>query len=290
MFSRLKLLLLVLFLILTGTTAASFAQQASTTPNQAPPAEQETKKPEDQKKETAKDNKSPEIVSSKNPTAEQIAETTIYLYGGGGGRTNLEQIRRTTIENGKLSVIDANGKNEQVNYERRVMRGNNLGKEKIRLDQEFPDAKYALIYNDNKIVGLYNEAVFTPREDAAKAFQNQIWHGLEALLRYKENGSTLELAGRDKIMGVDLYILNVTDKENRKTTFYISAKTYRVLWLEYTEDGVKYKRKFYDYRYAQGTLVPYRVVLLADDKQIEEANVSTSTFGQKIDEEIFKTN
>ena len=37
----------------------------------------------------------------------------------------------------------------------------------------------------------------------ALAFQNQIWHGLEALLRYKENESKLELAGREKIMGVE---------------------------------------------------------------------------------------
>ena len=289
MFSRFKLFILVLSIISAGTLA-TFAQETQPTPTETPTAAQKTKKTEDQKKEKEKDTKRQTGDLGKNATAEQIAETVIYLYGGGGGRANLKQIRRTTIEDGKLNIIDANGKNEQVNYERRVMRGDNLEQEKVRLDQEFPNAKYALIYNDKKIVGLYNEAVFAPREDAAKAFQNQIWHGLEALLRYKENGSTPQLVGRDKIMGVDLYVLNVTDKENRKTTFYISAKTYRVLWLEYTEDGVKYKRKFYDYRYAQGTLVPYRVVLLADDKQIEEANVSTSTFGQKIDEEIFKTN
>ncbi len=91
-------------------------------------------------------------------------------------------------------------------------------------------------------------------------------------------------------MGVDYYPLEVSDKENRKTKFFISAKTFRVMWLEYTEDAVKYQRKFYDYRLAQGTLVPYRTILSANDKQIEESTISISTFGQKLDEEIFKAN
>ncbi|MGI8468985.1 MAG: hypothetical protein ACR2N3_11105 [Pyrinomonadaceae bacterium] len=285
MFSRFKSLILILSLTLTAALAV-VAQQA----NPSAPVNKPTPQKNEKAKIPKKESKPQTVDLSKNATAEQVAETAIYFYGGGGGRENLKQIRRTTIEDGKLNIINASGANEQVNYERRIMRGDNLEKEKIRLDQEFPNAKYALIYSDNKVVGLYNEAAFTPREDAAKAFQNQIWHGLEALLRYKENGSTLQLIGREKVMGVDLYILEVTDKENRKTKFYISAKTFRVLWLEYAEDGVKYTRRFYDYRYAQGTLVPYRTVLLADNKQIEEANISTSTFGQKIDEEIFKAN
>lgn len=283
MFLRFKSLFLMLSLLLTGVLATAAQEAVKPTPAENKTAEQP-------KKEAPKNDKMQPVEVGKNATAEQVAESAIFVYGGGGGRENLKQIRRTTIEDGKLNIINADGVSEQVNYERRTVRGDNLEKEKIRLDQEFPNAKYALIYSDNKVVGLFNEATFTPREDAAKAFQNQIWHGLEALLRYKENGSTLQLTGREKLMGIDLYILEVTDKENRKTKFYISVKTFRVMWLEYTEDGVKYARRFYDYRYAQGTLVPYRVVLLADNKQIEEANVLSATFGQTLDDEIFKSN
>ena len=107
-------------------------------------------------------------------------------------------------------------------------------------------------------------------------------------MRYKENGSTLELAGREKILGVDFYFLDVTDKQNRKTRFYISQKSFRVMSLEYTEDAIKYKRKFYDYNYAQGTLVPYRTVLWADDKKVEEMNIQTISFGQKIEDYFFE--
>ncbi|MGH7783157.1 MAG: hypothetical protein ACREO5_04865, partial [Candidatus Binatia bacterium] len=152
----------------------------------------------------------------------------------------------------------------------------------------FPNAQYSLIRADEKIFGVYNDTVFTPRDDASKTFDNQTFHGIEALLRYKEDGATLALGGRDKIMGVDLYFLDLTDKLGRKTRFYISSRSFRVMMLEYEEDGVKYKRKFYNYNYAQGTLVPYRSVLWANDKVVEESDISTITFGQKVDEELFK--
>jgi hypothetical protein len=88
-------------------------------------------------------------------------------------------------------------------------------------------------------------------------------------------------------MNVEFYVLDVADKQNRKTRFYISTKTLRVMMLEYTEGDVKYRRKFYDYNYAQGTLVPFRSVLWANDKQVEETNVQTISFGQKVEEVIF---
>jgi hypothetical protein len=59
--------------------------------------------------------------------------------------------------------------------------------------------------------------------------------------------------------------------------------------IDYEEDGVKYRRKFYNYNYAQGTLVPYRSTLTADDKLVEETEVQTVTFGQKVDDDLFKS-
>ena len=244
------------------------------------------------KKEDKKEEKTPTAVSlgkdGKPVTAEQVAETVIAIYGFPGGRNTLNQIRKTTVERGHTSVVNGDGKTDNVSYQRWIIRGDNLTKEKIRLDQEFPNARYALIFNDDKIFGIYNDSVFTPREDASKTFENQIVRGIEALLRYKENESKVELAGREKLMGVDLFQLDVTDKQDRKTRFYVSAKSFRVMQLEYEEAGVKYRRKFYNYNYAQGTLVPYRSVLWADDKKVEETEISTITFGQKVDDQLFK--
>ncbi len=267
---RLKSFILLAFLILTSLSAV-FAQENA-----------------DKVAKKEKQNKAQPANTVKNATAEQVAESVIIIYGGINGRANLNQIRKTTIERGKISTVNAEGKTEQANYGRLIVRADTVDKDRVRFDQEFPNAKYALIFTDNKIFGLYNDAVFAPREDASKAFENQIWHGIDALLRYKENESKIELAGDEKISGVDFYRLDLTDKQNRKTRFYISTKSFRVMMLEYTEDSTKYRRRFYDYNYAQGTLVPYRTVLWANDKQVEEAEIQTVSFGQKIEDEAFQ--
>lgn len=223
----------------------------------------------------------------KNPTAEQLAETVIFIYGLGGGRATLNHIRKTAFERGKISILNSSGAMEQAAYQKWTTRPEAEGKEKVRFDQEFPTARYSLVMNDDKIFGIFNNEQFTPRDDASRAFQNQIVYGLETLLRYKENGSKIEYAGTDKIMGVDLYLLDVTDKQDRSTRFYIRTKSYRVMMLEYQDQGIKYRRKYYDYNVAQGTLFAFRSVLYAGDKIVEETEIGTVTFGQKIDDGMF---
>ncbi len=271
MISRFKPSTLVLLLFVLGAVSG-FGQQ--------PPVEQK-----EEKKPAA--NVSPKD-AAKNPTAGQVAESVIIIYGLGGGRAVLNQIRKTALERGKISVLNADGKTDQATYQRWTQRADTLRKEKIRLDQEFPSARYSLVFNEEKIFGIVDEQVFTPREDASQAFENQIVHGLEALLRYKENESKVELvAGKEKVLGVEYYLLDVTDKQSRKTRFYISAKTFRVMMLDYEQNSVKYRRKFYDYNYAQGTLFPFRTTLWAAGKMVEETEVGTITFGQRIDEAMF---
>jgi hypothetical protein len=223
--------------------------------------------------------------------AEQVAEAVIYAYGG---RAALEQIRRNGVERGRLTRIGSDGRTEEASYERRFIRGASAEKDRVRLDQKLPTIEYSLLYGDGRLWGIINGSAFTPREDATVEFLSQLWHGLDTLLRYKENGSTLSLGGRDKQNGVDFYILDVTDKEKRRTRFYISTRTLRVMWLEYegaaTGGGasVKYMRRFYDYRTAQGTLVPYRMVFFEDGKQAQETRIMTVTYGIKMEESLFQ--
>lgn len=229
----------------------------------------------------------PQKIDPKNLTAEQVAEYAIFFYGLPGGRATLDQIRKTTVERGVSNIVNAEGKTDRVPYRRYIIRGENLGKERIRLEQEFPSARFSLIWSEGRTFGVYNDTVFTPREDAAKTFENQIFRGLEALLRFRENESKVDLVSREKILGVDYYVLEVSDKQDRKTKFFVSAKTFRVMMLTYDEGTVLFRRKFYDYNYAQGTLVPFRTVLWADDRQVEETEINTITFGQKVDEGLF---
>ena len=250
------------------------AQDAQPTPTPAP-----TATPQAARQLSAK-----ELMA--NPTAELIAETVLFAYATNGGRPALAQIRKTTIEKGKTTILNGDGRMETANYQKWVIRGDSLEKEKLRIDHEFPTVSYSLVMND-KIFGVHDGNAFTPTDSASTAFQNQIFRGLEGLLRYKENGSTLALAGKEKVMGVEFHLVDVTDKAARKTRYFISAKYYRVMMLEYEDGGRKYRRKFYDHNYAQGTLVPYRTVLYEGDKVIEETAVDTVTFGQRVDETMF---
>jgi hypothetical protein len=231
--------------------------------------------------------------NQKNYSAEQIAESSIFLYGS---RPLLAQIRRNGVERGRICKPTCDvGKTEEATYERRFVRGESMDKDKIRLDQKMPTLEYALIYGGGRLWGIINGASFTPRQDAAETFLAQHRHSLDTLLRYKENGSTLNLVGKDKQKGLDLYVVDVVDKDKRSTRYYISAKSLHVLWLEYEEPApggstpLKYSRKFMDYRYAQGTLVPYRTVLLEEGKQIQETRTFNVTYGIRLDDALFKS-
>ncbi|HYY59582.1 MAG TPA: hypothetical protein VE842_19795 [Pyrinomonadaceae bacterium] len=226
----------------------------------------------------------------KSFTAEQLAENVVLIYGS---RAALQQIRRNGIERGRVTRINPDGRTEESSYERRFMRGESTDKDRVRLDQKLPTVEYALIYGSGNTFGLINGSAFTPRQEATVDFYGQMWHDIDALLRYKENGSTLTLVGKDKQKNLDLHVLDVTDKEKRRTRYYISARTGRILWLEYEDTPagasapVKYTRKFHDYRYAQGTLVPYRTVLYENDKLTQETRILTVTYGVKMEEALF---
>jgi len=230
----------------------------------------------------------------KNPTAEQIAETVIAIAGNGMGRAVLTQIRRNGVERGKLTRINSDGRAEEARYELRFVRGEKSEKDKVRLDSKTPQAEFSLIYGDGRIFGIINGSTFIPRAEASAEFIAQQAHSIDALLRYKENESKVSSAGKEKQQGIFVYALDLTDKANRRTRYFISAKSFRVLWLEYEETppgsatAVKYTRRFYDYRIAQSTQVPYRTVVLEDGKQTIELTIMTVTYGVKMEDSLFQ--
>lgn len=262
--------------------AAAFLHTAgqAVAPSNANNEEKPPKSAEKPRKQSKKDKLA-------NATAEQVVEGVVFLYAIPGGRNTMEQIRKTSAERGKITLTAQDGTISTANYQRWTIWGNTLGKEKIRLEQEFPNAKFSLIHADDKVFGIFNDSVFEPRADARLSFENQIYRGLDGLLRYNENESKLELKGREKYMGVEYFLIDVIDKGGRTTRYYVSVKTFRVMMLEYEENGAKYRRKFYDYNYAQGILVPYITALWIDDKLREETSIGTITFGQKVDEGMF---
>jgi len=281
---RFILPLLVLFSLILISASAGLAQDKAAQDKTAQDKTDQSKKPAPQ---------TPLTKPGANliPTGEQLAESAVYMYGTRG---LLDQIRRNGIERGRITRRTAEGQTEQATYERRFVRGADSTKDKIRIDQKMPTMEYSLVFGEGRLWGIINGSNFTPRQDAAASFMSQQWHSIDALLRYKENGSTPTYVDRMKQKGIDLYVLDLTDKEQRKTRYYISASSLRVLWLEYEEPletggaPVKYTRTFHDYRVAQGTLVPYRTVLLADNKELQEINVSSVTYGIRMDDGMFQ--
>ena len=89
------------------------------------------------------------------------------------------------------------------------MRGENLEKDKIRLDQKLPTMEYSLIFGEGKLWGLINGAAFTPRQDATANFISQHHHSIDSLLRYKECGSTVTLVGKEQQKGLDLFVVDL---------------------------------------------------------------------------------
>jgi hypothetical protein len=266
-------------------TSSSMAQQ----PKPSPTPQQPKRSPTPQQPKSLSPAQQP-----KEYTADQIAESAIIVAGSGLGRALLSQIRKNGLERGRQTRTGSDGRAEETRYELRFVHGDKPDKDKVRLDSKTAQAEYSLVYGEGRLFGIINGATFTPRADTAADFIAQQAHSIDALLRYKENESKLTSAGKDKQQGIDLYVIDLVDKASRKTRYFISAKTFRVLSLEYEETRpgsatpVKYTKRFYDYRLAQGTQVPYRTLLLEDGKQIVETRILTVQYGIKMEDSMFQ--
>ncbi|HEX8294514.1 MAG TPA: hypothetical protein VF570_22355 [Pyrinomonadaceae bacterium] len=261
---------------LLAAAAGTLAAARAAGQGREPKAEEKPKKKEEPPK--------PVKADKDNPTAEGVAETVILVYGS---RAGLAQIRRTGVERGRITRPGQDGRPEEISYERTFKRGETYEKDKIRFDQRLSSLQYSLVFNDGRVTGILRGTPFTPKQEDVTSLMTDRVHGLDALLRYKESGATLKYAGKESQKGLDLWLLDLTDKGQQSTRFYVSAKTGRVLWLEYEEASVKYRRTFHDYRVVQGTLVPYRSVLYAGDRQVEESQVLTVTYGVKTEDSVF---
>lgn len=95
------------------------------------------------------------------------------------------------------------------------------------------------------------------------------------LANYKEKGVALELLGKEKLNGSDVYNLKMTLKEGQVRNIYLDARTF----LEVKETGsfqehgkkIGFITLFKDYRPVQGVLFPYIVEQTTGD---EEAQVT----------------
>ena len=233
---------------------------------------------------------------------ETIVELTIIAYGG---RKQLETVRAAIQEEGTIRLVTDQG-DLTGDFSLRSMRREKSWQDLLRVDlilsppgteaRPGTGVKYTIGFNGASVWSAQNNQYITPKPDADASFRAQLTHEYMALLRYKEDGSKIELVGPETVVGVDTNVVDLTNPNGEKTRFWISSKTYRILHAEYelkrsdSQTPTKYRVSYYytPFRVVQNTLVPVRRAMMQDGKLVQEIILNNITYSAKLDPEIFQ--
>jgi hypothetical protein len=234
--------------------------------------------------------------------AETIVETTIFAYGG---RKQLDTVRASIEEDGNIRLATDQG-DLSGSYILRSVRKEKSWLDLVRVDIELKPAesgsssipsaiKYIIAFNGASVWSAQNGQYVNPRHEAEMAFRAQMTHEYMSLLRYKEDASKLELIGPETVVGVDTNVIEMTNTNGEKTRYWVSSKTYRIVYSEYeltlaeAKPPTKYRLAYYytPFRVIQGTLVPVRRVMTQDGKFVQEITLGNINYTAKLDPEIF---
>lgn len=302
-------------LLVAGVAAAAiiFAPVAFSSDQQ--PAAQEANKQDTKKKDEGKVPTEQELEQNRKnqqtakpgvvklSPVESVVEIAIIAYGG---RQQLQTVRGAIHEEGTIRLASAQG-DLTGTYNMRSIRGEKSSKDLLRIDLGLmpPEAvqrqgagqiNYVIAFNGASVWSAQNNQYVTPGPDAEAAFRAQLTHDYSTLLRYKEDGSKIELVGPETVVGVVTNVVDLTTPEGDKTRFWISAKTYRVIHAEYelklaeSQTPTKYRISYFytPYRVVQNTLVPTRRVMNQDGKFAQEIIINRAIYSAKLAPEIFQ--
>jgi hypothetical protein len=264
------------------------------------PAEQQDEKKLPQGEEVKKVAKAENTLSP----VEIVVELCIVAFGG---RKQLETARSSISEEGTIRLVtdqgDLSGK-----YLLRSMRGAKSWDDLLRVDLDLTapastdrpggnqTIKYTIAFNGASVWSAQNGQYITPRPEAEGAFKAQLSHEYTTLLRYKEDGSKIELVGPETIVGISTNVVDLTTTTGEKTRYWISSKSYRVIRSEYeltlpnSAKPTKYQIKYFytPLRVVQNTLVPSRREMSQDGKVVQEISLGPITYSAKLDPEVFQ--
>lgn len=291
--------LLIAFLM--STALATIQRQAGR--KGVPPDTQQKdngKLPSD--KELEKKKAEAKATQAKLSPVELLVETSIFAYGG---RKQLETARTAIHEEGTIRLASDQG-DLSGSYRLRAMRREKSWLDLLRVDLEMsppgsadanrPPIKYVIGFNGASVWSAQNGQYMTLQPSAERAFRAQLTHEYTALLRYKEDGSKIEMVGPDTVVGVETNMVDLTTPNGEKTRYWISIKTYRIVQCEYEvklDDGqppTKYLLKYFytPFKVVQNTLVPVRRLMTQDGKFVQEITITNALYSAKLDPEIFQ--
>jgi len=124
-----------------------------------------------------------------------------------------------------------------------------------------------------------------------KESRKQVYLG-GSLMNYKENGSTIELVGKEKLEGIDVYHLKLTEKAGDVTNLFISTSNYYVLKSAGKRNiqgkEVDAEVNFSNFKQVEGLTFPYTMETASPMGGMMTIETDSIKLNPKIDESIFK--
>ena len=221
---------------------------------------------------------------------EDIIERSILLYTYGAGRTALYGIQRNGTLRALIKFYSPEGIREGKSVTKFIRKGK-LAEDLLMIDLELPGTRYTIGFDGQETWAIQDGEIQKPTQEAMEAFRSAPEHSYEALLRYKENGSTLEYAGMNKLGTLEMDLIDMTSPSGARTRYEVSRRTGRIIYANYEDSKstpVKYRLYFKDFKPVQNTLVPHEIQVFQDGKLIEERRLVESIFNIQLDEKAFK--
>lgn len=112
-------------------------------------------------------------------------------------------------------------------------------------------------------------------------------------LDYKEQGRKIELVGKGKLEGGEVYHVTVASKDGQTKHYYIDAETgleRKAVSTVRGPDGslAQIEERFSDYRSVDGRMMPFSIEQIANGKPIAQTRVESVEFNVAIDEKLFQ--
>lgn len=124
-----------------------------------------------------------------------------------------------------------------------------------------------------------------------KESRKQVYLG-GSLMNYKENGSTIELVGKEKLEGVDVYHLKLTEKVGDITNLFVSTSNYYVLKSAGKRNiqgkEVDAEVNFSNFKQIEGLTFPYTMETASPMGGMMTIETDSIKLNPKVDESIFK--
>ncbi len=225
----------------------------------------------------------------------KLSEIKINAAGAYGGLGTLIVLRQSGQLRGLVKLYTGTDTPQEGEITIRFMRKFKVAEDLKRIDLKLSAApKFTIAFDGTRVWGAEEERPIVLYLRSEAAMKADLIHNYEAFLRADELGTELTYVGQEKRSGIQMHVIDAKHADGSTTRFYISAKTWRVLHLEYEftvssqQQPIRVRESFYDFRVVQNTLAPFRVVRYEDDNLVQETTFTEVTFGVQLDKTIFE--